>query len=166
MKLIYTSVLLLLVGLPLSYGQETPETMLSTFFSFVGEGNYSQAIEYVVSTNSTLKNDSTLVTRFTNNLRTAQNRNGEYCGYELIEKEKISDSYINYSYFIKFRNNPVRIEFTFYKPLVKWQINSIQLVPGKGRDQEGKNQGNKGMNGGNPNHQSHPNHPQQNTKAK
>jgi hypothetical protein len=163
MKIFYTFFVILLGSFQFSFAQETPESMVGTFFSSIAEGNFSQAVDYIISTNPNLKNDSTLEATLTNNLKASHTRNGVYCGYELIEKEQVSESYINYSYYIKYMNNPVRINFTFYKPREKWQVNSIQLVPRtkeQGRGQEGRQQqGNKNMKGNNPNHLNNPNSP-------
>jgi len=162
MKIFYTF-LFLLGSYQFSFGQETPESMVGTFFSSIAEGNFSQAIDYLLSTNQNLKNDSTLEATFTNNLKASHARNGVYCGYELIEKEQVSESFVNYSYFIKYMDNPVKINFTFYKPREKWQVNSVQLVPRtkeQGRGQEGRQQqGNKNLKGSNPNHPKPPNMP-------
>jgi hypothetical protein len=159
MRILYTIFLFLLFSFQFSFGQETPESIVGTFFSSVAEGNFSQAVDYILSTNPKLKNDSTLEANLTKNLTTSHTRNGVYCGYELIEKEQVSESFVNYSYFIKYLDNPVKIKFTFYKPREKWQINNVQLVPrdreqGQGQGQEGRQQGNKNMKGGNnnPNH--------------
>jgi hypothetical protein len=57
----------------------------------------------------------------------AGNMAGEYCGYELIEKEEVSPSYVVLTYFIKYYNAPQKIQFTFYKPKDSWQVIQINL---------------------------------------
>lgn len=113
---------------------------------------YSQAVDYLVSSNPNLKNDSTIITRLAKNLEVAHMRNGVYCGYELIEKDQVSASYTTYVYFIKYINNPVRIQIDFYKPKERWQVNNVQLIR-QGREQEGRNTQEKNLQGNNANRQ-------------
>jgi hypothetical protein len=142
MKIIYRLFLLMIFFTQFSFGQETPESIAESFFNYVQEGMYSKAVDYLVSSNPNLKNDSTIITRLAKNLEVAYTRNGAYCGYELIEKDQVSASYSSYVYFIKYLNNPVRIQIDFYKPREKWQVNNVQLIR-QAREQEGRNtQGN------------------------
>jgi hypothetical protein len=166
MKILLTCTLFVLFNFQFCLAQETPESIVSTFFYSIGEGNYNQAVESLISESPNLKNDSTHMNQLTNVLKAAHTKNGVYCGYELIEKEQVSESFINYSYFIKFMNNPVRIEFSFYKPREKWQVNSVQLGMPKNRDQEGKNQGNRGQGNKNMNGGNVTGHPKQTQKLK
>jgi hypothetical protein len=134
------------------FGQETPENIAESFFNFVKLGNYPQAVDYIISINPNLKNDSTFFNKVNNSLENAHARNGAYCGYEFIEKDQVTDSYVTYSYLIKYLNNPARIEIIFYKPRDKWQVNNIRWNP-QGREQEGRSRENNALNSKNANRQ-------------
>jgi hypothetical protein len=126
-----------------SFSQETPESMVDNFFSYFNGDNTLQAIDYLISVGPNLKSDSSLSVRLNRNLQTAYTNNGVYCGYELVEKEKVSDSYYIYTYFIKYLKNPVKIHFVFYRHKDKWFVNSVNLIrqtnEDEGRGQEKRN---------------------------
>jgi len=118
------SVLLLVVNS--SFAQNEPEDYVATFFNLVGQGKISEAIEKM-PTNDKFDTDTSYTLKLLNKLELLSKNSGEYCGYELIEKEEVSESYIVYTYFIKFMNAPQQIQFIFYKPKDTWQINHIAL---------------------------------------
>jgi hypothetical protein len=113
--------------------QSTPEEIVNSFFRFVQEEKYTEAINYLLSTNKNLENDSSLFNNLSNNLNNAPKRFGLYCGYDLIEKEETSPSYCTCAYFIKYEDNPIRVQFVFYKPREQWKVNSINIVGMQGR---------------------------------
>ena len=47
---------------------------------------------------------------------------GKYYGYELITKKQFSESFILYSYMVKYNRQPMRFIFKFYKPNDKWTL--------------------------------------------
>ncbi len=144
MKKIYLLFVLAIVYQQHGFSQETPESISGNFFSYFEGENTSQAVDYIISVGPNLKADSSLYARLTRNLQTAHNNNGVYCGYELVEKEQVSASYCNCTYFIKYLKNPVKIRFVFYKPRDTWQVNSVNLI--RNNDEEGKNQERRNMN--------------------
>jgi hypothetical protein len=116
----------LLLNAGVLLAQQTPEEYIKTFFGLVGEKKYTEAIEKM-PVNKRLENDTSYLSKVEIKLATAGNRAGEYCGYELIEKEELTPSYITYNYFIKYYNAPQKVQFVFYKPKNEWMLIQINL---------------------------------------
>ncbi len=119
----------------LSFGfvvaQNVPEDYTKAFFELVGQKKYSEAINKLPA-NKILKDDTTYNTKLLAKLNSIGLKGGEYCGYELVEKEEISPSYVNLTYFIKYLYSPQKIQFTFYKPKDSWQLIQLNLnVPSR-----------------------------------
>jgi hypothetical protein len=116
--------LILVISAGFAFAQTTPEDYTKTFFDLVGQKKYTEAIEKM-PVNKRLENDSSFTTKLLGKLEMAGNKAGEYCGYELIQKEEISPSFVMYTYFIKYYNFPQKIQFTFYKPKDEWLVTQI-----------------------------------------
>lgn len=119
------SVFFILAGL--SYAQNEPEDYIATFFDLAGQGKIKEAIE-TMPANNKFENDTSYTSRLLTRLELLSQKSGEYCGYELINKEEVTESYIIYTYFMKFMNAPQKIQFIFYKPKDTWQVNHIALA--------------------------------------
>jgi hypothetical protein len=52
---------------------------------------------------------------------------GKYYGNEIIITKKFSESFILYSYLVKYDRQPMRFIFKFYKPNDKWVLYSYAL---------------------------------------
>lgn len=52
---------------------------------------------------------------------------GKYYGRELITTKKFSESFVLYSYLVKYDRQPIRFIFKFYKPNDKWLLYSYSL---------------------------------------
>jgi hypothetical protein len=52
---------------------------------------------------------------------------GKYYGYELITTKKFAESFMLYSYLVKYDRQPIRFIFKFYKPNDKWILYSYSL---------------------------------------
>lgn len=107
--------------------QNDPESIIKNFFDLAGAGKYEQALETMPSTQK-FENDSSSSTRLLSRLKILGDNAGEYCGYEIIEKEEISPSYINYTCLMKFLNAPHQIQFTFYKPKDTWKVLNVNFT--------------------------------------
>jgi len=107
--------------------QNDPDAIVKTFFDLAGAGKYQQAIEAMPSTHK-CESDTSYSTKLLSRLEMIGENAGEYCGYELVEKEEVSPSYITCTYFMKFMNAPHQIVFTFYKPKDTWQVININIT--------------------------------------
>ena len=119
------SVLFILTGL--SYAQNEPEDYIASFFDLAGQGKIKEAID-MMPANNKFENDTSYTSKLLARLGVLEKNSGDYCGYELIEKEEVTESYIIYTYFMKFMNVPQKIQFVFYKPKDAWQVNHISLA--------------------------------------
>ncbi len=117
---------ILLLATNFTFAQNEPEDYVATFFNLLGQGKISEAI-HKIPTNNKFDSDTSYTSKLLTKLELLSKNSGEYCGYELIEKEEVSESYIVYTYFIKYMNVPQQIQFIFYKPKDAWQINHIAL---------------------------------------
>ncbi len=52
---------------------------------------------------------------------------GEYYGSELITQKQFSESFVLYTYMVKYDRQPMRFAFQFYKPNDKWALHSFSI---------------------------------------
>ncbi|MEQ1797081.1 MAG: hypothetical protein ABL872_03960 [Lacibacter sp.] len=105
-----------------SSGQSKPEEILNSFFKEYSKDPAS-AVENIYATN-------TWSSRMKDGIETMKNEVnkytvayvGKYYGYELITKKQLSESFILYSYMVKYDRQPMRFIFKFYKPNDKWTL--------------------------------------------
>lgn len=110
--------------LSVSYSQNTPATIADNFFSNLETGNHKEALSSL-PVSEKLESDTSITAQLLQKLDGNITSLGKYCGYELIEQNEITDSYIITEYLIKYLNAPRRIQFVFYKPVDNWQVNQI-----------------------------------------
>ncbi len=60
-------------------------------------------------------------------LDSVKGRYGKILGYELIKEEKIKDSFIKYTYVMKYEKHIIRWKFIFYKPEDRWILNTFNF---------------------------------------
>ena len=109
------------------FGQSSPDELISTFFKEYAKMP-SKAVENIYATNpwtsrikdgiETMKNE---VNKYTIEYV------GKYYGYELITKKQFSESFILYSYMVKYDRQPMRFIFKCYKPNDKWTLYSFKI---------------------------------------
>ena len=109
------------------FGQESPEKIIETFFKEY-EKSPSKAVENIYGTNKwtarvrdgieTMKNE---VNKYTEDYM------GQYYGYELITKKKLSESFILYSYMVRYDRQPLRFIFKLYKPNDQWKLFAFKI---------------------------------------
>nr|WP_294776280.1 hypothetical protein [uncultured Flavobacterium sp.] len=126
MKKIILIPILLLLTLP-TFGQSNPDELINNFFKEYSK-TPSKAVEDIYATNpwtvrlrdgiETMKNE---VSKYTIDYV------GKYYGYELIIKKQFSESFILYSYMVKYDRQPMRFIFEFYKPNDKWTLFSLKI---------------------------------------
>lgn len=108
--------------------QKQPEQIIEDFFKNYETKGASYAIDDIYKTNpwtvriqDAINNVKTQLERFDKDLV------GEYYGYEKLITKKLGDSYILYSYFIKFDRQFLRLTFQFYKPQTEWRLYSFKF---------------------------------------
>ncbi len=108
--------------------QNNPETIIQFFFKNYESKGASVAIDELYATNpwtpriqDAINNVKTQLERFNEDLV------GKYYGYEKITAKKLGQSYILYSYFLKFDRQFLRLTFQFYKPDREWRLASFRF---------------------------------------
>lgn len=109
-----------------SLSAQSPEDLINSFFKTYQEKNINVAVKNLLSTNKFLSSDTIIASNWEKRFIKFTQNKGEYCGFELIEKEETSISFNTLSYLLKFEKAPVRIVFIMYKPKDKWQVNAMQ----------------------------------------
>jgi hypothetical protein len=110
-----------------SYCQSNPEDIIKTFFLEYSK-NPSNAIDQIYSTNPW---KSRIKDGIENMKKEVESYNleyvGKYYGNELIVKKQFSESFILYSYMLKYERLPLRFIFEFYKPDKEWNLYSLKI---------------------------------------
>lgn len=108
--------------------QGNPEIIIQAFFENYESKGAGSAVDELYATNpwtsriqDAINNVRTQLERFNEDLV------GKYHGYEKLTTKKIGESYVLYSYFIKFDRQFLRLTFQFYKPDKKWRLASFQF---------------------------------------
>lgn len=106
---------------------QAPEDLIKKFFSEY-TGNTSTAIDNLYATNAWaarmkdgIENIKKEINSYTIDYM------GKYYGYEPIIKKQFSESFILFSYMVKYDRQPLRFTFQFYKPNDKWTIFSFKI---------------------------------------
>ena len=110
-----------------AFGQSNPEDIINKFFKNY-EKSPSKAIEEIYANNpwtSRLKDGIEIMKNEVN--KYTIDYLGKYYGYELITKKQFSESFILYSYMLKYDRQPVRFIFKLYKPNDKWAFFSLNI---------------------------------------
>lgn len=116
-------ILLILVTITTNlFAQKSPENLINDFF-VTYEKDAGKAVKELYATNpwtERKKDDIEQIISTVNGLN--ENYIGKYYGFEFITKKKFSDSFVLYSYLIKYERQPLRFTFKFYKPNDKWVL--------------------------------------------
>ncbi|MDX2130023.1 MAG: hypothetical protein SFU91_13400 [Chloroherpetonaceae bacterium] len=109
-----------------SFGQTTPEELINSFFKEYSK-NTNKALDDLYATNpwtSRIKDGIEKIKKDVNGF--IVDYVGKYYGYEPITKKQFSDSFVLYSYLVKYERQPMRFTFEFYKPNDKWILYSFK----------------------------------------
>ncbi|MEA3448341.1 MAG: hypothetical protein U9Q98_07830 [Bacteroidota bacterium] len=109
-----------------AFSQKTPEDILDPFFDTF-EHNPDKAIEYIFTTNPYIKQNQDGIKRIKERLNTSRKLLGEYYGEELIKLQSVADSFVKYTYMLKYDRQPVKIEIVLYRPNDTWLLYTMQF---------------------------------------
>jgi hypothetical protein len=111
----------------IGFGQNTPEEIVSNFFTKYQKDGASKALDNLYSNNKWMNRSTDAITKLKQQLGTLnEDYVGKYYGYELIVEKQLSDSFIFMSYLVKFDRQPIRFTFQFYKPENEWRTHSFK----------------------------------------
>ena len=109
------------------FAQSSPQSLINDFFETY-EKDAGKAVKDLYSTNiwtERIKDDIDKIIGTVNGF--SESFMGKYYGYELITSKKFAESFILYSYLVKYDRQPLRFIFKFYKPNDKWVLYSYAL---------------------------------------
>jgi len=99
--------------------------LVDSFFDKYKNGNTSEAIDYIFSSNIyTSKNPQlpafkkTLVAK----LDSLRQNIGQYKGKDIITEKSTTDNFVLISYLVKHQYQPIRFTFVFYRPEEAWML--------------------------------------------
>jgi hypothetical protein len=109
------------------FAQSNPEEIINAFFKEYPK-NPGQAVEDIYATNPW----ASRIRDGVENMKNEVNKYnidyiGKYYGYELITKKQLSESFVLYSYIVKYDRQPLRYIFKLYKPNDKWTLYSFKI---------------------------------------
>jgi len=110
-----------------TFAQASPQEIINNFFK-VYVNNTSKAIDDIYSTNPwtiRIKDAIESMKKEVNGYTT--DYVGKYYGYEEITKKQFSESFVLYSYLVRYDRQPMRFTFEFYKPNDKWTLYAFKI---------------------------------------
>lgn len=109
-----------------AFAQDSPKELIAEFFTTY-KNDAGKAVRDLYKTNKwteriqdDIENIGNKVDGFNENLM------GKYYGSELITSKKFAESFVLYSYLVKYDRQPLRFTFKFYKPNDKWVLYAFQ----------------------------------------
>ncbi|BEG98212.1 hypothetical protein [Bacteroides sedimenti] len=114
-------------------GQNKPtnlesEKLIESFFDTYKNKGVKMALNEIFATNvyfSMMHSNTTDEVK--NRLTSYTDSIGKYCGYEIVSKRIIGKSLIHYSCIVNYEVQPIRFQFTLYKPKDKWLLYNFQF---------------------------------------
>lgn len=122
-----TLILLMILASNNLFAQSSPQTLIDTFFATY-EKDAGKAVKDLYASNKwteRIKDDIDKVVGTVNGF--TESYMGKYYGQELITTKTFSESFVLYSYLVKYDRQPIRFIFKFYKPNDKWVLYSYAL---------------------------------------
>lgn len=123
MKTRINTILLILLAastsLPL-FAQDEPGKIVEAFFQKY-KSDQGAAIDYLYANNEWMQRAGDDIDNLKVQLQNATALLGKYCGYEQIDKRKMGESFVLYSFLVKYQRQPLRFVFEFYKPEDAWK---------------------------------------------
>ncbi len=127
MKKMFFILSLSIFSCSIAQAQNTPDDLIKTFFAGY-QKNSGKAIDDIYLTNpwairikDAIENIKKEVGGYTADYM------GAYYGYERIVKKQLSESFILYSFLVKYDRQPLRFTFEFYKPNDAWRLFSFKI---------------------------------------
>lgn len=110
-----------------TYSQSTPDQLIKNFFDTFPI-NPDKAIDDLYATNPWSVTIKDGIERIKNEVNSyTVDSMGEYYGYELITRKEASNSFVLFSYIIKYDRQPLRFSFLLYKPNTIWRLYSFKI---------------------------------------
>jgi hypothetical protein len=109
-----------------TFAQDSPKKLIDKFFETY-KTDASKAVKDLYKTNKWTERIKDDIENIANNLNGFNDDlMGKYYGYETITSKKFGESFVLYSFLIKYDRQPLRFTFKFYKPNEKWVLYAFQ----------------------------------------
>lgn len=109
-----------------SHAQQNPEDILDPFFDTF-KNDMNKAIDYLFSTNELIEGNQEGIETVKERLEMSRKLLGNYYGHELIKLEEAGESYLRYTFSLKYDRQPVKIIIVLYKPNDKWKVQNLNF---------------------------------------
>ena len=106
-------------------GQSSPDDLIKNFFAKFEKEKPDSAIDGIYATNKFNIGLKTEIKNMESKLAESIVPFGKYQGNEFIVKKSVGESFVIYSYLIKYEREPIRFLFVFYKPKNDWLLYSF-----------------------------------------
>jgi accessory colonization factor AcfC len=117
-----TLLVLLILASGNLFAQSSPDQLINRFFETYKK-DAGKAVKELWATNKwseRSKDDIDKIIGTVNGF--TEDYMGKYYGQELIATKKFSESFVLYSYLVKYDRQPIRFIFKFYKPNDQWVL--------------------------------------------
>lgn len=110
-----------------TFSQEKFDSLPNVFFKILEQKGSDQAIDFIYSSNKYISGNLAANLKVKAELKKIISLIGNYNGSEIIDTQFISLSYIRLSYLAKFDRQPLKFNFTMYKPKNNWQLQQLKF---------------------------------------
>ena len=101
------------------------QPMLDKFFSMIKDGKYTDAVDYIYSSNPYMKLKAEGIAQVKTSIQGLPSLVGEYRGYEVLIDQALSSRYVHIDVAVYFDRQPFRFYFDFYKVKDGWMTNTF-----------------------------------------
>ncbi len=109
------------------FAQSSPEQLIDRFFETY-EKDAGKAVKELYGTNKWSERSKDNIDKIIGTVNgLTEDYMGKYYGQELITTKKFAESFILYSYLVKYDRQPLRFIFKFYKPNDQWVLYAYSL---------------------------------------
>ncbi len=107
--------------------QSTPESIADSFFYYFRHKGVEYGIKYIFKTNKYLSQNPEIVNTLKGKFDKALPIIGTFHRYEKYLDKRVGDTYAHIGYLMVFDRQPIKIIFTMYKPVDKWQVQDMRF---------------------------------------
>lgn len=115
------AIFILMTGLSVAvYSQQQPDTIIKSFFKMIESDSAEAAIDGIYKDSDWSDRIQDDVGKLKMQFLSLEEIVGDYYGYELIAKKDLLNTFLVYSYLVRYDRQPIRFVFEFYKPKDQW----------------------------------------------
>jgi hypothetical protein len=87
----------------------------------------NKAIDYLFSTNELIAGNQDGIKSLKERLDMSRKLLGNYYGQELIKVEEAGESYLRYTFSLKYDRQPIKMIIVLYKPNDHWKVQNVDF---------------------------------------